>query len=104
MMAVSIATGSFRLSCPCYLSSGRHTGMRSFGMMVMPAKDGRSASAAANCLYQAAIGNSTAPTAALLFPGTLGRLKPALINPLLGVIMFGMGQRWVRREGSQRLK
>lgn len=42
--------------------------------------------------------------AALLFPGTLGRLKPALINPLLGVIMFGMGQRWVRREGSQRLK
>ncbi|MBP5795818.1 MAG: bile acid:sodium symporter family protein, partial [Bacteroidales bacterium] len=29
--------------------------------------------------------------AALLFPGTLGRLKPALINPLLGVIMFGMG-------------
>lgn len=35
----------------------------------MPAKDGRSASAAANCLYQAAIGNSTAPTAALLFPG-----------------------------------
>ena len=42
--------------------------------------------------------------AALLFPGTLGRLKPALINPLLEVIMFGMGQRWVRREGSQRLK
>ena len=42
--------------------------------------------------------------AALLFPGTLGWLKPALINPLLGVIMFGMGQRWVRREGSQRLK
>lgn len=29
--------------------------------------------------------------AGLLFPGTLGRLKPALINPLLGVIMFGMG-------------
>ena len=29
--------------------------------------------------------------AALLFPGALSRLKPALINPLLGVIMFGMG-------------
>ena len=29
--------------------------------------------------------------AALLFPGTLGHLKPRLINPLLGVIMFGMG-------------
>ena len=32
-----------------------------------------------------------AALAGLLFPGTLGRLKPALINPLLGVIMFGMG-------------
>ena len=29
--------------------------------------------------------------AALLFPGTIGHLKPKLINPLLGVIMFGMG-------------
>ena len=29
--------------------------------------------------------------AALLFPGTIGHLKPRLINPLLGVIMFGMG-------------
>ncbi|MBQ9877804.1 MAG: bile acid:sodium symporter family protein [Bacteroidales bacterium] len=29
--------------------------------------------------------------AALLFPDTLSRLKPSLINPLLGVIMFGMG-------------
>ena len=29
--------------------------------------------------------------AALLFPGTVGYLKPRLINPLLGVIMFGMG-------------
>ena len=29
--------------------------------------------------------------AALLFPSTLGHLKPRLINPLLGVIMFGMG-------------
>ena len=29
--------------------------------------------------------------AALLFPDALGRLKPALINPLLGIIMFGMG-------------
>ena len=29
--------------------------------------------------------------AALLFPDTLGHLKPRLINPLLGVIMFGMG-------------
>ncbi len=29
--------------------------------------------------------------AGLLFPDTLSRLKPALINPLLGVIMFGMG-------------
>lgn len=28
---------------------------------------------------------------ALLFPDTMGRLKPSLINPLLGVIMFGMG-------------
>jgi len=28
---------------------------------------------------------------ALLFPETMGRLKPSLINPLLGVIMFGMG-------------
>lgn len=29
--------------------------------------------------------------AALLFPGTLGHLRPRLVNPLLGVIMFGMG-------------
>ena len=29
--------------------------------------------------------------AALLFPDTLGHLKPRFINPLLGVIMFGMG-------------
>ena len=29
--------------------------------------------------------------AALLWPEAIGRLKPALINPLLGVIMFGMG-------------
>ena len=29
--------------------------------------------------------------AALLFPGTIGHLQPKLINPLLGVIMFGMG-------------
>ena len=29
--------------------------------------------------------------AALVFPGTLGHLKPSLINPMLGVIMFGMG-------------
>ena len=29
--------------------------------------------------------------AALLFPDTLSRLKPSLINPLLGIIMFGMG-------------
>lgn len=29
--------------------------------------------------------------AALLFPEVLGHLKPRLINPLLGVIMFGMG-------------
>lgn len=29
--------------------------------------------------------------AALLFPDTIGHLKPKLINPLLGVIMFGMG-------------
>ena len=28
---------------------------------------------------------------ALAFPGVLGHLKPSLINPLLGVIMFGMG-------------
>jgi BASS family bile acid:Na+ symporter len=28
---------------------------------------------------------------ALVFPDVLGHLKPALINPLLGVIMFGMG-------------
>ena len=28
---------------------------------------------------------------ALAFPDFLGHLKPALINPLLGVIMFGMG-------------
>ena len=27
--------------------------------------------------------------AALLFPDTVGHLKPRLINPLLGVIMFG---------------
>ena len=32
-----------------------------------------------------------AALAGLLFPGTLSGLKPALINPLLGVIMFGMG-------------
>ena len=32
-----------------------------------------------------------AALAGLVFPGTSGRLKPALINPLLGVIMFGMG-------------
>lgn len=29
--------------------------------------------------------------AALIFPQTLGCLKPSLINPMLGVIMFGMG-------------
>ena len=29
--------------------------------------------------------------AALLFPDTISHLKPKLINPLLGVIMFGMG-------------
>ena len=29
--------------------------------------------------------------AALLFPATLGHLKTSLINPLLGIIMFGMG-------------
>ena len=29
--------------------------------------------------------------AAILFPDTLSHLKPTLINPLLGVIMFGMG-------------
>ena len=29
--------------------------------------------------------------AALLFPDTLSHLKPRFINPLLGVIMFGMG-------------
>ena len=29
--------------------------------------------------------------AALLFPDTISHLKPQLINPLLGVIMFGMG-------------
>ena len=29
--------------------------------------------------------------AALVFPGTLSHLKPKLINPLLGIIMFGMG-------------
>ena len=29
--------------------------------------------------------------AALLFPDTISHLKPGLINPLLGVIMFGMG-------------
>ncbi|MBQ7622630.1 MAG: bile acid:sodium symporter family protein, partial [Bacteroidales bacterium] len=28
---------------------------------------------------------------ALVFPDTLSSLKPSLINPLLGVIMFGMG-------------
>ncbi len=32
-----------------------------------------------------------AAVAALVFPDTLGRLRPGLINPLLGVIMFGMG-------------
>ena len=32
-----------------------------------------------------------AAVAGLLFPGTLSRLKPTLINPLLGIIMFGMG-------------
>ena len=29
--------------------------------------------------------------AALVFPDALGHLKPRLINPLLGIIMFGMG-------------
>ena len=29
--------------------------------------------------------------AALVFPDAIGHLKPKLINPLLGVIMFGMG-------------
>ncbi len=29
--------------------------------------------------------------AALVFPGALCHLKPSLINPMLGVIMFGMG-------------
>ena len=32
-----------------------------------------------------------AALAGLMFPGTFCRLKPALINPLLGIIMFGMG-------------
>ena len=32
-----------------------------------------------------------AALAGLLFPGTFSQLKPALINPLLGIIMFGMG-------------
>ena len=32
-----------------------------------------------------------AAVAALMFPEALGHLKPRLINPLLGVIMFGMG-------------
>ena len=32
-----------------------------------------------------------AAVAGVLFPGTLSKLKPALINPLLGIIMFGMG-------------
>ena len=32
-----------------------------------------------------------AAVAALTFPEALGHLKPRLINPLLGVIMFGMG-------------
>ncbi len=68
-MAVSIATGSFRLSCPCGLNSGRHTGMRSSPMRAMPVKAGRSANAAANCLYSAAIGNSIAKSAALPPPG-----------------------------------
>ena len=33
---------------------------------------------------------------ALAFPEVVGHLKPSLINPLLGVIMFGMGLtlRW----------
>ena len=68
-MAVSIATGSFRPSCLCGLSSDRHTGMRSSGRKVLPAKAGRSASAVANCLYPAAIVRSIARTAALRFPG-----------------------------------
>ena len=29
---------------------------------------------------------------ALAFPGVLGHLKPSLINPLLGVIMFGLDE------------
>ena len=32
-----------------------------------------------------------AAVAGLLFPDTLSKLKPTLINPLLGIIMFGMG-------------
>ena len=32
-----------------------------------------------------------AAVAALMFPEALGHLKPRLINPLLGAIMFGMG-------------
>ena len=32
-----------------------------------------------------------AAVAGLVFPDTLSKLKPSLINPLLGVIMFGMG-------------
>jgi BASS family bile acid:Na+ symporter len=32
-----------------------------------------------------------AAVAGVLFPGTLSKLKPTLINPLLGIIMFGMG-------------
>ena len=33
-----------------------------------------------------------AAVAALMFPEALGHLKPRLINPLLGAIMFGMGR------------
>ena len=40
--------------------------------------------------------------AALLFPGTIGHLKPKLINPLLGVIMFGMGLTLTSRRKISR--
>ena len=32
-----------------------------------------------------------AAVAALLWPGVFNGIKPTVINPLLGIIMFGMG-------------
>lgn len=63
-MDVLIATGSYRLLCPCSLSSGRHTGMRFSGRKETSVKVGRSVPAVISLLSPAVTVSSIAPTAA----------------------------------------